>query len=63
MLRLEQTGVFINVSLDSKDTRVMFGPQDELEEDQMCVYTVTAINSFGMATSNQDSNICIRYAS
>ena len=53
MLRLEQTGVFINVSLvqDSKDTRVMLGPQ---EEDQMCVYTVTAINSFGMATSNQD---------
>ena len=36
----------------------MLGPQDELEEDQMCVYTVTAINSFGMATSNQDRNIC-----
>ena len=58
MLRLEQTGVFINVSPDSNDTRVMLGPHDGLENNQMYVYAVTAINSFGVATSNQDRNIC-----
>ena len=50
--------MFINVSLDSNDTGVVLGPQDGLENNQMYVYAVTAINSFGVATSNQDRNIC-----
>ena len=59
ILRSEQTGVVINVPLDSHDTEVVLGPQDELEENQEYMYTVTATNSIGNTSSVADGrNIC-----
>ena len=55
VLRSDQTGVLANVSLAPNETEVVLGPQDGLEDNQKYVYTVTAINSIGMAvTSRQD---------
>ena len=51
MLRSEQTGVVINVSLNPNWTEVVLGPQDGLDDNQKYVYTVTAINSIGNTTS------------
>ena len=56
MLRSEQTGVFINISLGANETEVMLGPQDGPEENQKYAYTVTAVNSIGTTTSHQDEN-------
>ena len=57
VLRSEQTGVVINESLDPNETEVVLGPQDGLKDNQKYVYTVTAINSIGMAASHQDGNV------
>ena len=35
-------------------TEVVLGPQDGLEDNQKYVYTVTAINTIGMTTSNEN---------
>ena len=51
MLRSEQTGVVINVSLNPNWPEVVLGPQDGLDDNQKYVYTVTAINSIGNTTS------------
>ena len=59
VLRSEQTGVFINISLGANDheTEVTLDPQDGLEENQKYVYTVTAVNSIGTTTSYQDEKL------
>ena len=56
VLRSEQTGVFINISLGANETEVLLGPQDGLEENQKYVFTVTAVNNIGTTTSHQDGN-------
>ena len=53
VLRLEQTGVFINISLGANETEVMLGPQDGLGKKQKYVFTVTAVSSSGTTTSHQ----------
>ena len=59
VLKSEQTGVLINVSLDSNETEVVLGPQNRLEDNQKYVYTVTAINSIGNTLSEVDGkNLC-----
>ena len=57
ILRSRQTGMDTNTSLDSNETEVVLSPQDGLEDNQKYIYTVTAINSVGMATSHQDGNV------
>ena len=54
VLRSEQ--MVINVSLDPNETdsEVVLGPQDGLEDNQKYVYTVTAINSIGNITSEEN---------
>ena len=56
VLRSEQTGVFINISLGANETEVTIGPQDGLEENQKYVYTVTAVNIIGTTASHEDGN-------
>ena len=51
MLRSEQTGIAINVSLNPNWTEVVLGPQNGLDDNQKYVYTVTAINNIGNTTS------------
>ena len=61
VLRPEQTGIVINMSLNHNETEVVLGPQDGLEDNQKYVYTVTAINSIGNTTSDSEKdgrNIC-----
>ena len=41
----------------SNETEVVLGPQDGLEDNQKFVYTITAINSVGNATS-QNNSLC-----
>ena len=45
--------MIINLTTDSNGTELVLGPQDELEDNQKYVYTVTAINSIGVATSEE----------
>ena len=52
MLRLEESEIFTNISLGVNDTRVLLGPNDGLEDNQEYVYTISAINSIGMITTN-----------
>ena len=54
VLRSEQ--MVINVSLDPNETdsEVVLGPQDGLEDNQKYMYTVTAINSIGNITSEEN---------
>ena len=59
VLRSEQTEVVISQSLAHNMTEVVLGPQDGLEDNQKYVYTVTAINTIGMTTS--DENIVCMY--
>ena len=54
VLRSEQTGVFINISLNADETKVVLGPNHGLENNQKYTYTVSAMNNFGMMTSNQN---------
>ena len=56
VLRSEQTGKAINVSLDSNRTEGVLGPQSGLEDNQKYTYAVTAINSVGNTTSEIDRN-------
>ena len=58
-LRSEQTRMVINVSLGSNETEVVLGPQDGLKDNQKYVYNVTAINSVGNTTSEDNiRNVC-----
>ena len=57
VLRSEQTGMFINISLGANEIEVMLDPQDGFEENlRKYVYTVTAVNSIGTTTSHQDGD-------
>ena len=57
VFRSEQTGVAVNVSLDSNETEVVLSPRDLLKNNQKYVYRVTATNSIGMSASHQDGNV------
>ena len=50
-----QNNMGIYVLLYSNETEVVLGPQDGLEDNQKFVYTITAINSVGNATSLSNS--------
>ena len=52
-----QSSVGICVFFYSNETEVMLGPQDGLDDNQEFVYTITAINSVGNATS-QNNSLC-----
>ena len=45
--------MFINTFLDVNKTEVELDPQDRLEDNQKYTYTVTAINTFGMITTDE----------
>ena len=45
--------MFINTFLDVNKTEVELDPQDGLEDNQKYTYTVTAINTFGMITTDE----------
>ena len=57
MLRSEQTGIVINVSLNPNWTEVVLDPQGGLDDKQKYVYTVTAINNIGNTTSQEDGKL------
>ena len=52
-MRSKWSGKFINLSLDVNETEIVLDPQDGLEDNQKCVYTVTAINSVGTITTDK----------
>ena len=57
LLRSAQGGddsYMISVLLNSNETYVIVKPQDGLRNNQKYFYTVSAINSFGNATSDQN---------
>ena len=53
VLSLKQTEVVISQLLAHNMTEVVLGPQDGLEDNQKYVYTVTAINTIEMTTSDE----------
>ena len=57
VLRSKWSGKFINLSLDVNETEIVLDPQDGLEDNQKYVYTITAINSVGTATTDENT-IC-----
>ena len=52
-----QNNMGIYVLFYSNETEVVLGPQDGLDDNQKFVYTITAINSVGNATS-QSNSLC-----
>ena len=55
LLRSISSGMIINLTVDFNETKLVLGPQDGLEDNQKYVYTITAINSIGISTSEERS--------
>ena len=53
LLRSISSGMIINLTVDFNETKLVLGPQDGLEDNQKYVYTITAINSIGISTSEE----------
>ena len=60
-LRSEQTKMVINIPLGSNETEAVLGPQNGLKDNQKYVYNVTAINSVGNTTSEDDRRIVCKW--
>ena len=54
VFRIEETRVFINISLGINETQVILGTRHGLEDNQKYVYIVNAINSIGMTTTDEN---------
>ena len=52
VLRLEESKMFINKSLGVNETKVVLGSESGLENNQEYEYTISAINSVGMTTTD-----------
>ena len=56
-LRSELAEVVVDKYMDANQTGVVLGPQDGLEDNHKYVYTVTAVNSIGTASSSEQKNM------